>query len=103
MTPGLLILSALLLGLFVFLAGVFGLLYSLGILREANRLLAAAYGCWVLQLLVTIAIVVVTPLGTGWKLLITASCLTYLQIPRLTWRYLQRLHNFNEGQRPTIS
>jgi hypothetical protein len=54
----------------------------------------------VLQLLVTIAIVVVTPLGPGWKLLITASCLTYLQIPRLTWHYLQRLHNFNKGERP---
>jgi hypothetical protein len=100
MTPGALILSALLLGLFVLLAGVFGLLYSLAILRGVNRLFAAAYGCWVLQVLVTIAIVVVTPLGPGWKLLITASCLTYLQIPRLTWHYLQRLHNFNKGERP---
>jgi hypothetical protein len=102
-TPGALILSAILLGMFVLLAGFFGVLYGLGILRETNSLLTAAYGCWVLQLLVTILIIVVTPLGSGWKLLIAASCLAYLSIPHLTWRYLERLHQSNGGRRPTIS
>lgn len=102
MTPHALILSALLLGLFVLLAGLFGLLYSLGTLRAASRMMAAAHACWLLQFLVAIAIVVLTPLEIGWKILIVASCLVYLAIPRITWRYLRHLHGLNEGGRATI-
>ncbi|MGH7813183.1 MAG: hypothetical protein ACREQI_04180 [Candidatus Binataceae bacterium] len=102
MTPHALIATAILLGIFVLLAGLFGLLYGLGALREANRMVTAAYGCWVLQLAVAMAIVVLTPLGVGWKILIVASCLAYLAIPRITWRYLQQLHSLNEGGQPTI-
>jgi hypothetical protein len=102
MTPHALILSALLLGAFVLLAGLYGLFYSLGILRDANRLVATAYGCWALQLVVAIAIVALTPLDIGWKILIVASCLAYLEIPRLTWRYLRQLHSLTEGGRPTV-
>lgn len=102
MTPHALITTAILLGVFVLLAGLFGLLYSLGILRGTNRMVAAAYGCWVLQLVVVMAIVVLTPLRVGWKILLVASCLAYLEIPRITWRYLQQLHSLNEGGRPTV-
>jgi uncharacterized membrane protein len=102
MNPPALIFSALLLGAFVLLAGLYGLLYSIGVLRGARHLVTAAYGCWALQFLVTLSIVVLTPLEIGWKILIVASCLAYLEIPRLTWRYLRQLHSFTEGDRPII-
>jgi hypothetical protein len=102
MTPHALIFSALLLGAFVLLAGLYGLFYSIGVLRGARRLVTAAYGCWALQFLVTLSIVVLTPLGAGWKVLIVASCLVYLRIPPVTWRHLRQLHNLHEGGRLTI-
>jgi hypothetical protein len=97
MTPHALIYSALLLGAFVLLGGLYGLFYSIGVLRRARYLVTAAYGCWALQLIVAFAIVVLTPLGAGWKILIAASCLAYLGIPPATWRHLQRLHSLHEG------
>ena len=97
MTPQALIFSALLLGAFVLLAGLYGLFYSIGTLRGARHLVTAAYGCWVLQFLVTLSIVMLTPLGNGWKILIVASCLVYLRIPPVTWRHLRQLHSLHEG------
>lgn len=102
MTPYALIFSALLLGAFVLLAGLYGLLYSIGVLRGADRMVAVAYGCWAVQFLVALTIVVLTPLGIGWKILIVVSCLAYLEIPRITWRYLRQLHSPHEGGWPTI-
>ena len=102
MTPGALIFSALLLGAFVLLAGLYGLFYSIGVLHGGRHLLTAAYGCWVLQFLVALSIVMLTPLGSGWKILIVASCLVYLRIPPIAWRHLQRLHNLHEGGRLTV-
>ena len=75
MTPQALIFSPLLLGAFVLLAGLYGLFYSIGTLRGARHLVTAAYGCWVLQFLVTLSIITLTPLGSGWKILILASCI----------------------------
>ena len=102
MTPQALIFSALLLGAFVLLAGLYGLFYSIGVLRGARHLVKAAYGCWALQFLVTLSIIVLTPLGWGWKILIVASCLVYLRIPPVTWRHLQQLHRLPEGGRLKI-
>ena len=97
MTPTALILSAILLGAFVLLAGLYGLFYSIGTLRGARHLMTVAYGCWVLQLLVTLLIIMRTPLGNGWKILIIASCLVYLRIPPVTWRHLRQLHSLHAG------
>jgi len=102
MTPQALIFSALLLGAFVLLAGLYGLFYSIGTLRGARYLVTAAYGCWVVQFLVMLSIVMLTPLGNGWKILIVASCLVYLRIPPVMWRHLRRLHSLHEGGRLNI-
>jgi hypothetical protein len=83
MTPQALIFSALLLGAFVLLAGLYGLFYSIGTLRGARHLVTAGYLCWLIQFLVTLSIIRLTPLGSGWKILIVASCLVYLRIPPL--------------------
>ncbi len=101
MTPYALIWSALLLGAFVLLAGLYGLLYSIGALRGSHRLVIAAYACWAVQLLVALSIVALTPLGIGWKLLVAISCLVYLEIPPVTWRYLRQLHHLHGGGQPT--
>ncbi len=97
MTPYALICSALLLGAFVLLAGLYGLLYSIGTLRGWRRLVIAAYVCWAVQLLVALSIVALTPLGIGWKLLVAISCVVYLEIPPMTWRYLHQLHHLHGG------
>ncbi len=102
MTPGALIFSALLLGAFVLLAGLYGLFYSVGVLRGGRHFVIAAYGCWALQLLVALSIFILTPLLTGWKILIVASCLIYLRIPAVTWRHLRQLHSLDAGSRLTI-
>jgi hypothetical protein len=93
MTPGALIRSALLLGGFVLLAGLYGVFYSIGALRGARRLVTAAYGCWGLQFLIALVVVADTPLARGWKVMLVASCLIYLLIPPATWRYLRELHS----------
>ena len=102
MTPQALILSALLLGAFVLLAGLYGLFYSVGTLCGARHLVTAGYICWLLQFLITLSIIMLTPLGSGWKILLVASCLVYLRIPPVTWRHLRQLHSLHEGGRLNI-
>ena len=93
MNPQALIPTALLLGFFVLLAGLYGLLYSIGLLRRNRALVQAGYFSYVLQCFVTLAILALTPLAPGWKLLVLASGLVYFAIPPITWRYLQRIHH----------
>jgi hypothetical protein len=96
-TPDALIPTALLLGAFVVLAGVYGLLYSLAVVLEWPPLKFAGYVFYLLHFLVMLTILFATPLGAWWKVLIVASAIAYLAIPPITWRYLTRIHLEEEG------
>ena len=89
--------TALLLGAFVLLAGLYGLLYSLAMVLERPRLRPAAFACYALHFGVMAVLVIATPLGGWWKILIVGSCLAYFAIPPITWRYLVSLHREKEG------
>ncbi len=96
MTPLQLLATSLLLGLFVLLAGSYGVLYCLGRLGPSLRMLRGSYVAYVLQALVAVVIAASTPLEWWWKILVVASCVAYLPIPPVTWRYLENLHELKE-------
>src|SRR5262249_3451114 len=84
--------TGLLLGLYVLLAGIWGVLWALARFRATpifRRLAGATYG---LHSLGALVIFLWTPLGFGWKCLIVGSSLFFLAIPPMTWRLLQRTH-----------
>jgi hypothetical protein len=95
-TPVEMVITSLLLGLFVLLAGCYGVLFCIGRLRSNRAFVRAAYGAYALQAMVAAALVLLTSLGDGWKLLIVASWAAYLPVPPLTWRYLENLHQTKE-------
>jgi hypothetical protein len=97
MSPEDLIRTSLLLGAFVLLAGLYGLLYSAGLLFNNQGLFVAGQVSFGLQCLVTLAIILMTPLAPWWKLLVVVSSAIYCCIPPVTWRYLQRIHE-REGE-----
>jgi hypothetical protein len=85
--------TGLLLGLYVVLAGLWGVLWALAQLRQTpifRRSAAAACG---LHILAALAIILWTPLGFGWKCLIVGCSLVFLAIPPVTWRFLQHTHD----------
>lgn len=84
--------TALLLGLYVLLAGGYGLTYALARLNHRTGLRRAAMVLYGLHCLVAIGVVVWAPLGLGWKALLIASSLAMLVIPPVTWRYLEHTH-----------
>lgn len=88
--------TAVFLALFVLLAGGYGLLYGLGQLRHRRSLMVAAFASYGLQCVVTIALLLLTPLLAWWKGLIALSCAIYFAIPPITWRYLAALHHSEE-------
>jgi hypothetical protein len=96
MTPLQLLATSLLLGFFVLLAGCYGVLYCLGRLGTSVTMLRGSYIAYVLQALVAVAIAASTPLEFWWKVLVVASCIAYLPIPPVTWRYLENLHEVKE-------
>ena len=96
MTPDKLIETALLLGLFVVLAGIYGLLYSLAMIFERPPLKTVGYFFYLLNFLLMLTIMYATPLGGWWKLLIASSSVAYLAIPPVTWHYLTRIHRNEE-------
>ena len=96
MTAGQMLGTSLMLGLFVLLAGCYGLLYSLGRLRANRRLEHAAVAAYLLQGITTAGLLTLTPLDFWWKALLLASFLAYLPIPPLTWRFLENLHEPEE-------
>ena len=98
MTPLQLLATSLLLGFFVLLAGCYGVLYCLGRLGTSVTLLRSSYIAYVLQALVAVGIAASTPLELWWKVLVVASCIAYLPIPPVTWRYLENLHQPKEPQ-----
>jgi len=92
MTPRTMVATALLLGAFVAVAGVYGLLYCLSCLRDRRGLRIGSYLSYTALSAIAAMVVALTPLHAGWKVLIAASCVAYLVIPPVTWRYLTRLH-----------
>jgi len=86
--------TGLMLGLYVLLAGAWGVLYALAHLRKTRvvrHLATAAYG---LHALTALIIILGTPLGAAWKCLIAGSSLVILVIPPMTWRLLQHSHGY---------
>lgn len=96
MTPLEMVVSSLLLGLFVALAGCYGVLFCVGRLQENRTVAYAAYAAYGMQVMVAASLVLLTSLGDWWKVLIAASCAVYLPIPPATWRYLEKLHHPKE-------
>jgi len=96
MTPFALIYTALLLGLFVLAGGSYGSLYSIGKLWSNALLIRAGVVCYLVAMLLALAICLFTPLATLWKIFIVLSCLIYAAIPPVTWRYLAKLHRTQE-------
>jgi len=96
MTPSELLATSLLLGLFVLLAGCYGVLYCLGRLGHSVTMLRSSYIAYCLQALAAVVIAASTPLELWWKILVVASCVVYLPIPPVTWRYLESLHEPKE-------
>jgi len=92
MTPAELLETSALLGLFVLLAGGYGLLYGLGRLRGRRDFLVASFASYTLQCAVAMALLAWTPLLGWWKAFIGISCVAYLLIPPVVWRYLTVLH-----------
>jgi hypothetical protein len=84
--------TALLLGLYVMLAGSYGLVYAIARLWDALILRRVSMILYGLHGLTALAVVGWTPLEIGWKGLIVASSVAFLAIPPITWRYLQRTH-----------
>ena len=87
--------TSLLLGLFVLLAGCYGVLYCLGRLRANGGLRRAAAFAYLLQGITT-GMLALTELDFWWKALLLASFVAYLPIPPLTWRFLENLHEPEE-------
>lgn len=96
MRPDEMVVTALLLGSFVALAGCYGVLFCVGRLRANRALQYAAYTAYGMQVIVAASLVLTGSLGEWWKLLIAASCAVYLPIPPATWRYLENLHQLKE-------
>ncbi len=84
--------TALLLGLYVALAGSYGLVYAIARLQNTPILHRMSFIVYGLHAFTAIAIVAWTPLQIGWKGLILASSVVFLAIPPVTWRFLQRTH-----------
>ena len=88
--------TACLLGLFVLLAGCYGVLYGLGHLRGRREWVTAGFVAYGVQCVIALAVLFFTPLVAWWKAFIGLSCALYLAIPPVTWRYLARLHRMEE-------
>jgi hypothetical protein len=84
--------TGLLLGLYVLLAGVWGVLYGIARLCRMTIFRAGAAVAYGLHGLAALAVVMRTPLSLGWKCLILASSLIFLAIPPIAWRFLQHIH-----------
>ncbi|MBI3530837.1 MAG: hypothetical protein HY067_23065 [Betaproteobacteria bacterium] len=95
MSAAQMLVTSLLLGLFVLLAGCYGVLYCLGRLRANGGLGRAAVVAYLLQGITT-GMLALTTLDFWWKALLLASFVAYFPIPPLTWRFLENLHEPEE-------
>ena len=87
-----LLITALLLGLYVVLAGTYGLAYTIARLQDALHLRRMSLIFYGLHILSAVSIIAWTPLHGGWKVLIVGSSVGFLAIPPITWRFLQHTH-----------
>ena len=78
--------TALLLGLYVALAGSYGLVYAIARLQEGVDSPPGVDDFIRVARSTAIAVVAWTPLEFGWKGLIVASSVAFLAIPPITWR-----------------
>lgn len=92
MTAAALLPTAILLGVYVLCAGCYGLVYALGQLRGNRLVILSAFGFYGAQGVITILLLMLTPLALGWKLFLFFSFLAYAAIPPVTWRHLERTH-----------
>jgi hypothetical protein len=92
MTATVLMETALLLGLYVALAGSYGLSYAIARLRGAARFPLVPLMIYALHIATAILIVAWSPLQAGWKGLLVASSAAFLAIPPITWRFLEHTH-----------
>ncbi len=92
MTPRAMLTTALLLGAFVSAAGAYGFFYCLARRSDQSALKMASLASYGALLVISAAMVTLTPLHIGWKIFIVASCAAYAVIPPVTWRYLTQLH-----------
>jgi hypothetical protein len=92
MTATALMETALLLGLYVALAGSYGLSYALARLRGARRFPPVPLMIYALHVATAILIVAWSPLQAGWKGLLVASSAAFFAIPPITWRFLEQTH-----------
>ena len=97
MTPDQLLRTAGLLGLFLTLAGCYALLWGAGRLHGSRVLAGIAYLSYAAQWATALALWVATPLALPWKVLLAASAAVCSLIPRLSLRYVQDLHESNQG------
>ena len=84
--------TALLLGLYVLLAGGYALIYTLAWMWHRSSIRIAAIALYGMHGLVASGIVFWAPLWLGWKLLLIASSLAILAIPTITLHHLERTH-----------
>ncbi len=96
MRPGAFLFTAALLGIFVLWAGCYGVCYCAAQLSGKRRFLVASLVTYGLQCITALAVILLTPLATQWKVLIVASAVAYLWIPPVVWRYLVALHQPGE-------
>ena len=92
MSPQSLLTTALLLGAYVLCGGAFGTCYAAGRVQGWGACARLAPAFFALQVGVMLALLILTPLGAGWKVLIAISTAVYVVVPSLTLRYLQGLH-----------
>lgn len=91
MNPDELLRTAVMLGLFLTLAGGYALLWGAGRLHS-NRLLAAlGYTCYGAQWAVVAALWLDTPLGLPWKLLLAAMAAACSLVPWVSLHYAREL------------
>jgi peptidoglycan/LPS O-acetylase OafA/YrhL len=84
--------TALSLGAFILLAGCYGVFYGIGKLANWRAMRFAGYACYGLQSAMAFGITELSPLSHPWKIVIIVGTLSFLVIPPITWRFVERTH-----------
>lgn len=92
MAPEQVLVTAALLGGYVLCGGAYGVCYAIKDVHGWTVCGALSRAAYALQSGLALALIVWTPLGIGWKLLLAASTAAYAAIPSVTLRYLRSIH-----------
>lgn len=92
MTPQQVLVTAALLGGYVLCGGAYGVCYAVKDVHGLSVCGALARAAYALQCGLAAAVILWTPLGIGWKVLVAASTAAYGVIPSVTLRYLRNIH-----------